>query len=68
MMLCWLTYSHCLKNLLIDSLLALTVESRYLNIDMCKFEPSQNNESRVQSADSSKEMQTHIKVLKGLMT
>jgi len=43
-----------IKNLLIDSLLTPIVESTYLNRDMCKFESSQNNESRWQSTDSSK--------------
>jgi len=38
--------------LLIDSLLTLIVESTYLNIDMCKFESSQNDENRAQSVDS----------------
>ena len=43
-----------IKNLLIDSLLTPIVESTYLNRDMCKFEPSQKDESRWQSTDSSK--------------
>jgi len=43
-----------IKNLLIDSLLAPIVESKYLNRDMCKFESSQKDESRWQSTDSSK--------------
>jgi len=43
-----------IKNLLIDSLLTLIVESTYLNRDMCKFELSQKDESRWQSTDSSK--------------
>ena len=38
------------KNVPIDSLL----ESSYLNTDSCKFESSQKDESRAQSADSSK--------------
>jgi len=37
----------------IDSLLVPHVESSYMNIDMCKSESSQKNESRAQSADSS---------------
>ena len=31
-----------------------TVESAYLNMDICKSEPSQKDESRAQSVDSSK--------------
>ena len=38
---------------MIDSLL-ITVEWSYLNTDMRKFETSQKEESRAQSADSSK--------------
>jgi len=30
------------------------VKTSYLNTDVCKFEPSQKDESRAQSADSSK--------------
>jgi len=41
-----------IKNLLIDSLLTPIVESTYLNMDMCTFESSQKDESRVQSTDS----------------
>jgi len=41
-------------NFAIDSLLVLPVEWSYLNTDMRKFESSQNDESRAQSADSSK--------------
>ena len=39
--------------LLIISLFTPIVESSYLNIDMCKFESSQKDESRKQSHDSS---------------
>jgi len=39
--------------MLIDSLLAPIVESTYLNTDVCKFESSQEDESRAQSADFS---------------
>ena len=42
------------KNLQIDSLHAPIVESKYLNIDMCKFESSRKDESIAQSASSSK--------------
>jgi len=42
------------QNLLIDSLLLPIVECTHLNMDMCKFESSQKDESRVQSTDSSK--------------
>jgi len=30
------------------------MESSYLNTDMCRFESSQNDKSRAQSADSTK--------------
>jgi len=40
-----------IKNLLNDSLLTPIVGSTYLDIDMCKFESSQKDESRAQSAD-----------------
>jgi len=43
-----------IKHLVIHSLLTQIVESTYLNINMCKFESSQNYESRAQSVDSSK--------------
>ena len=43
-----------LKKLLMDSLLSPIVKSTYLNVDMCKFESSQKDESRAQSVDSSK--------------
>jgi len=43
-----------IKKFLIDSLLSPVVESTYLNMDMCKFASSQKDESRVQSANSSK--------------
>jgi len=42
------------KNLQIDSNSSPCVESSYLYTDMCKFESSQKDESRAQSADSSK--------------
>jgi len=35
------------------------VEGTYLNTDMCKCESSQNDESRAQSADSSKAYRNH---------
>jgi len=35
------------KNLLIDSFLVSHVEGNYLKTDICKFESSQKNESRV---------------------
>ena len=47
-------HSQLERNLLIDSFFAHIVESTYLNIDMCKLESSQKDESRTQSADSSK--------------
>jgi len=37
-----------------DSLLNPTVESTYLNIDICKFESSQNMKAQQESADSLK--------------
>jgi len=40
--------------LTIDSLLIPIVESNYLNIGMCKFELSEKDKSRAQSADSLK--------------
>jgi len=43
-----------IKNSLINSLLTPIVENIYFNTDMCKFEFSQKDESRVESADSSK--------------
>ena len=43
-----------LLKFVIDSLLVSPVEWSYLNTDMCKFEISQKDESRPQSADSSK--------------
>jgi len=42
------------KTLLIDSLLISLLDSTYLNIDMCKFELSQKDESSALSADFSK--------------
>ena len=48
---------HCF--LLIDSLLTPIVESTYLNTDMCKFESSQNDESRAQLAYFSKVYRKH---------
>jgi len=41
-------------------MLVSPVELSYLNIDMCKFESSQKDESRAQSADSSKAYRKHI--------
>ena len=46
------------KKLPIDSLLISYVVSSYLNTDMCNFESSQKDESRAQSADSSKAYST----------
>jgi len=43
-----------IKNLLIDSLLIPIVVNTHLNIDMCKFELSQKDESGWQSTDSLK--------------
>jgi len=43
-----------IKNLLIDCLLIHIVESTYLNIHTCKFESSQKDECRIQSAHFSK--------------
>jgi len=45
------------KNLLTDFLFTLIVESTYLNIDTCKFESSQIDENRAQSAASKKSSQ-----------
>jgi len=45
-----------IKIFLIDSQLTPTAESANLNIDVCKFESLQKDESRAQSADSLKLM------------
>jgi len=42
------------KNVQVDHLLNTIVESTHLNINMCKFESSPKDESRLLSADSSK--------------
>ena len=46
-----------LLKFVIDSLLISPVEWRYLNTEMRKFESSQKDQSRVQSADFSKSVQ-----------
>jgi len=43
-----------IKNLLINFLLTPIVELAYFNVDVCKFESSQLDETRAQSTDSSK--------------